>query len=166
MSDIWRELPLSGRERSDESGVHRGWDAEVAAVRTNADALLARTSDPDAGAAFAAALSSRRPLAARLRGRDRPATLAELDRIVYAYIALSTRLGAEPQIPPRASGAVALGRAAAAPTPIRAVIAGHSLHATDAGWTFGRGPVLEATAVELLTFLSGEGSAAPAPPAS
>ena len=76
---------------------------------------------------------------------------------------LTARLGLPPQLPKRASGAVALGRAAAAPTEIRAVIFGHSLRATDADWEFGRGPVLEATAAELLEFLGGRSLNAPRP---
>ena len=66
-------------------------------------------------------------------------------------------------MPPLASGAVALRRATAAPTPIRAVISGHSLHATDAAWTIGHGPVLVGTADELIRFLAGFGDRAPRP---
>ena len=86
---------------------------------------------------FEAAL---RPGRAARSGKPRTVKLAELDRAVYAYLDLTARLGLPPQLPKRASGAVALGRAAAAPTEIRAVIFGHSLRATDADWEFGRGP--------------------------
>ncbi|MGN6272080.1 MAG: hypothetical protein ACTHMQ_03220 [Protaetiibacter sp.] len=162
MSDLWRELPLSGRARVDESGVDGGWHAELAAVRDAARQALEAHPDAAAGEAFEVALRTPRP---RRDGRARAVKLAELDRAVYAYLDLCTRLGVEPQLPPRAAGAVALGRAAAAPTEIRAVIAGHTLRATDAGWDFGRGPVLEDTAVELLRFLRGESLRAPHPPA-
>src|SRR5690606_31497175 len=139
MSDLWRNLPLSARERVDESGVGGGWGAELDAVRAAAQAAL--DAHPDAAAAdeFASAVASPRP---GRRGRARVG-LRELDRAVYAYLALCARIGATPHVPERAAGAVALGRAAAAPTPIRAVIAGHTLRATDAEWSFGRGPVLE-----------------------
>ena len=158
MSDVWRNLPLFGRERVDESGVGRGWGDELAAVRAAADAALATRPDPEAAEAFEAAL---RPGRAPRSGRPRTVKLAELDRAVYAYLDLAARLGLPPQLPERASGAVALGRAAAAPTEIRAVISGHALRATDAGWEFGRGPVLEAAAAELLEFLGGRSRIAP-----
>jgi hypothetical protein len=161
MSDLWRELPLSGRARVDESGVGGGWRAELEAVREAASRALASHPDAVAAAEFEVALRTPRP---RRGGRPRAVKLAELDRAVYAYLDLCARLGVEPQLPPRASGAVALGRAAAAPTEIRAVIAGHTLHATDADWSFGRGPVLEDTAVALLEFLRGRSLRAPAAP--
>lgn len=160
MSDVWRNLPLFGREHVDESGVGGGWGDELAAVRAAAEAALAERPDAEAAEAFEAAL---RPARAPRSGKPRTVKLAELDRAVYAYLDLTTRLGLAPHLPERASGAVALGRAAAAPTEIRAVIAGHALRATDAGWEFGRGPVLEATAVELLEFLGGRSLRAPRP---
>ena len=43
------------------------------------------------------------------------------------------------------------------------MISGHALRATDADWQFGRGPVLEATASELLEFLGGRSLIAPRP---
>ncbi|MFT4029911.1 MAG: hypothetical protein QM675_08540 [Protaetiibacter sp.] len=160
MSDLWRELPLSGRPRLDESAVPDGWEADVTAVREAAAAALARHPDPAAAEAFATAT----PVAAPRRdGRPRRVKLAELDRAVYAYLELCARLGIPPEVPARAGGAVALGRAAAAPTEIRAVIAGHSLRATDADWSFGRGPVLEDTAAALLEFLAGRSLRAPRP---
>jgi len=163
MSDLWRNLPLFGRERVDESGVERGWASELAAVQSAADDALLRRPDAEAAAAFEAALRPGRPTRS---GKPRTVKLAELDRAVFAYLDLAERLGIEPVLPERASGAVALGRAAAAPTEIRAVIAGHALRATDAGWEFGRGPVLEATAVKLLEFLRGRSLVAPRPAAS
>jgi hypothetical protein len=158
MSDLWRNLPLFGREHVDESGVRRGWGEELAAVHAAAEAALAAHPDPESAAAFEAAL---RPGRAPKSGKPRVVKLAELDRAVYAYLDLAARLGLPPQLPERAGGAVALGRAAAAPTEIRAVISGHALRATDAGWEFGRGPVLEATAAEMLEFLGGRSLTAP-----
>lgn len=163
MSDLWRNLPLFGRERVDESTVARGWSTELAAVRDAAQLALTAHPDPDAAEAFEAAFRPARPPRPSRSGRPRTVKLAELDRAVYAYLDLVARLDQRPQLPERASGAVALGRAAAAPTEIRAVIAGHALRATDAGWEFGRGPVLEATAAELLEFLGGRSLVAPHP---
>jgi len=162
MSDVWRELPLFGRARVDESGVRSGWDDDLAAVREAARAALEAHPDAAAADAFEAALPAPR---LRRDGTPKPVRLAELDRAVYAYLDLCARIGAEPAVPARAGGAVALGRAASAPTEIRAVIAGHSIRATDADWTFGRGPVLEDTAAALLDFLGGRSLRAPHPPA-
>ena len=166
MSDLWRELPLFGRPRVDESGVDESWDADLAAVRAAARTALERHPDTAASDAFEAALPAPRT---RRDGSPRRVRLAELDRAVYAYLDLCARLRVEPGVPPRAAGAVALRRAASAPTEIRAVIAGHSLRATDADWSFGRGPVLEDTAAALLEFLGGRSLRAPrpaSPPAS
>ena len=63
-----------------------------------------------------------------------------------------------PDSPERgASGAVALARTLAAPLPIRAVVKGRTLRATDAGWGFGSGPEIAGTARELVLFLYGRG---------
>ena len=86
-----------------------------------------------------------------------------LSRAVAAYLTLAREIGATPMLAPRTSGAVALYLAAKAPTPIRAVIGGHSLRARDADWDFGRGPVLEADAVPMLEFLLGRSDTAPRP---
>lgn len=158
MADVWRGLPLSWRERVDESGVGGGWGAELDAVRAAAATALAAHPDAAAAAEFEAAVAVPRP---RRGGRERRVPLRELDRAVYAYLTLCTRIGVPPQLPERAGGAVALGRAASAPTEIRAVIAGHTLRATDADWSFGRGPVLEDTTPELLAFLAGQSLRAP-----
>lgn len=127
--------------------------------------IEARTAVPAApveGAADAAAALDVR--AALITERPQPTRIVELDDAVVAAILIGDALGTAIVIPPIASGAVALRRAAAAPTPIRAVISGHSLHATDASWTIGHGPVLVGTAHELLRFLAGIGSQAPRRP--
>lgn len=117
---------------------------------------------PLEGAADAAAALDVR--AALITERPQPTHIVELDDAVVAAILVGDALGTPIAIPPLASGAVALRRAAAAPTPIRAVISGHSLHATDASWTIGHGPALVGTAHELIRFLAGIGSQAPRPP--
>lgn len=114
------------------------------------------------GAADAAAALHVR--ATLITERPQPTHIVELDDAVVAAILVGDALGTPIAIPSLASGAVALRRAAAAPTPIRAVISGHSLHATDASWTIGHGPVLVGTAHELIRFLAGIGSRAPRPP--
>ena len=68
MSDVWRDLPLFGRERVDESGVGRGWGDELAAVRAAAEAALGARPDPEAAEAFEAAL---RPGRAPRSGKPR-----------------------------------------------------------------------------------------------
>ena len=60
-----------------------------------------------------------------------------------------------------AAGAIGACRDA---TEIRAVISGHTLRATDAGWEFGHGSPLVDTAAGLLRFLTGIGTVAPHPP--
>ena len=129
-----------------------GMDARVAAV----------PAAPVEGPADAAAALDVR--AALITERPQPTRIVELDDAAVAAILIGDALGTTIAIPPLASGAVALRRAAAAPTPIRAVISGHSLHATDASWTIGHGPVLVGTAHELIRFLAGIGSQAPRPP--
>lgn len=114
---------------------------------------------PPSGATDAAAALETR--AVLLSERRQPTPLVELDDAVVAAILVGDALGARPALPPIATGAVALRRATAAPTPIKAVISGHSLRATDAGWTIGHGPTLVGTAHELIRFLAGIGSEAP-----
>ena len=126
------------------------------------DARQTPSVTPVEGAADAAAALEVR--AARITERPQPTRVVELDDAVVAAVIIGDALGAPIVVPPLASGAVALRRAAAAPTPIRAVISGHSLHATDAGWTIGHGPVLVGTAHELIRFLAGIGSQPPRPP--
>jgi hypothetical protein len=102
--------------------------------------------------------------AALLRERPKATGVVELDDAVIAALLIGDAVGVAVPISPRASGAVALRRAAAAPTEIRAVIAGHRLRATDAGWEFGHGPQLVDSAAGLLRFLTGIGDVAPHPP--
>lgn len=109
----------------------------------------------------AAALEAR---AVAITERPQPTRLVELDDAVVAAVLIGDALRTPIPVPALASGAVALRRAAAAPTPIRAVISGHSLHATDAAWTIGHGPALVGTADELVRFLAGIGRQAPRPP--
>jgi len=101
--------------------------------------------------------------AAVLARNSRAVPVRVLSRSVAAYLTLAREIHATPMLAPRTSGAVALYLAAKAPTPIRAVIGGHSLRARDADWDFGRGPMLEADAVPMLEFLLGRSENAPRP---
>lgn len=121
-------------------------------------AELTRLPGPaEGGAAIAARVGV-------IRDRPKPTAIVELDDAVVAALLIGDATGVPVPIPGRASGAVALRRAAAAPTEIRAVISGHRLRATDAGWEFGHGPPLVDTAAGLLRFLTGIGDVAPHPP--
>lgn len=102
--------------------------------------------------------------AREIRERERPTGVAELDDVVVAALLVGDAASVDVPMSPVASGAVALRRAAAAPTEIRAVISGHTLRATDAGWEFGHGSPLVDTAAGLLRFLTGIGTVAPHPP--
>lgn len=117
-------------------------------------------AQPEGPADAAAALEAR---AVAIIERPQPTRLVELDDAVVAAVRIGDALGVPVPVPALASGAVALRRAAAAPTPIKAVISGHSLHATDAAWTIGHGPALVGTAHELIRFLAGIGTQAPRP---
>ncbi|GAA1806767.1 hypothetical protein [Agromyces neolithicus] len=136
-----------------------------------ADAEPVADTEPEAGAAADAPPASpadRLRAAAVTAHTARTVPVRVLSRAVAAYLTLAREIGATPTLAPRTSGAVALYLAAKAPTPIRAVISGHTLRAPDADWDFGRGPVLEADAVPMLEFLLGRSVTAPrpAPPAS
>jgi hypothetical protein len=117
-------------------------------------------AQPEGPSDAAAALEAR---AVAITERPQPTRLVELDDAVVAAVRIGDALHSPIAVSPLASGAVALRRAAGAPTPIKAVISGHSLHATDAAWTIGHGPVLVGTAHELIRFLAGIGTQAPRP---
>jgi hypothetical protein len=179
MPDFIHELPFSWRPQRDESAVSSDWGPELAVVLTTAAELIdqqlteasqadlwsgpflaaARIELPDGEPASTAAI---RASAGALES-GRRVSIKRLDRAVYAYLDLCERLESVPTLEATTSGAVALARAASAPTPIRAVIAGHSIRATDAGWSFGSGPELQAAAVELLQFLGNRSLQAPRP---
>ena len=129
---------------------------------TDADSAPVASAEP--AAASAAAADRLRAFAVAIR-LGRPARVSLLSRAVAAHLLLAREIGAEPSVPERTSGAVALYLAAKAPTPIRAVISGHTLRASDADWEFGHGPVLEQPAIAMLEFLLGRGLEAPRPPA-
>ncbi|WP_438856258.1 hypothetical protein [Agromyces sp. M3QZ16-3] len=142
----------------DRTRTRRAIDAAERLVRGGEARRLDELRALDGPAAAADALDAR---AADLLARERPTGVVELDDAVVATLLVSGAAGRVVPLSPRASGTVALRRAAAAPTEIRAVIAGHTLRATDAGWEFGHGSLLVDTANGLLRFLTGIGTVAP-----
>lgn len=155
MSDLSRHLPLSNRPRADESAVTGDWRAALAEVVERFAALA-----PDAAA------TARLLTATRLD--------AEFPSAAIPHVASAVRVGQRRKIKPvvdgtrvllevagerdvplsaTVSGAVALYAATRMPFARRAALAGSSVHATDADWSFGRGPVREATAREILDFV-------------
>ncbi|CAN5529330.1 hypothetical protein BH09ACT4_BH09ACT4_22110 [soil metagenome] len=141
--DVAQYLPLSARPRVDESRVNADWAAHLTDVERALDAVR---GDASHDAAFSELVA-----AARARRRVRVGDLGRV--LVAAYELGESRVVIDPLI----SGAVALARALSAPLPIRAVVAGRTLTATDADWRFGTGPELSGTARELVLFLYGRG---------
>jgi hypothetical protein len=156
-----RNLPLSQRPRDDESGVSSDRRPELDELLGRARAEASALGNA-LGADAAGHLARLEELAASAATK-RTVSARALTAAVLAYLSFARAAGIEPSLAPRTSGAVALVLAAKAPTPIRAVIAGHALRAADADWEFGRGPVLEAPAVELVEFLAGRSLTAPRP---
>lgn len=99
--------------------------------------------------------------ALRAPGRRSRTGVALLTRAVLAVYDVSALHGPPPALPRLATGAVALARATAAPLPIRAVIRGRTLVATDDGWRFGTGKELSGTAREQILFLFGRSGTVP-----
>jgi hypothetical protein len=157
------ELVADLVEGFDRSVAQRALDAAGRIVRGGEARRLAELTRLEGPGTAAQLLEAR---ATHVRERERRTGIAELDDAVVSAVLIGDTVGRDVPVPPIASGAVALRRAAAAPVEIRAVIAGHSLHATDAGWTFGHGTPLEGTAAGLVRFLAGYSTTAPKPPAS
>ena len=106
----------------------------------------------------------RRPPRHRRRQARRPRTHGHQGARHRRRRAASTspdRSGAVLPLRPAASGAVALRRALNGPTEIKAVIRDRSLTATDAEWSFGRGPAMSDTAEAILLFLYERSDRAP-----
>lgn len=138
--DLAQYLPLSIRPRVDESGVTGDWGPRLDDLVAAVDAL---SPAGDRGA-FDDAVA-----AARRRRRVRVADLGAA--LVAAYEFCGDRLSVDAVT----SGAVCLARSLSAPLPIRAVVRGRTLHATDADWRLGSGPDLAGPARELVLFLYG-----------
>lgn len=81
--------------------------------------------------------------------------IGDLSIAVVTAFDISLATGTRVIIDPVASGAVSLARSLTAPLPIRAVVRGRTLVATDAGWRIGRGKDLPGTASAIVLFLFG-----------
>lgn len=132
--DWAQHLPLSNRPRHDERAVGFDWREELERLVE----LTGSTPQSDA------ALAQR-----RVGVRDYGAVLVEVYRAAPESDAL--------RVLDAPTGAVALAQAQRAPFAVKAVIRGRTVRATDAGWEFGSGPVLEGSARQLLLFLYGRG---------
>ncbi|GLI27430.1 hypothetical protein ARHIZOSPH14_16720 [Agromyces rhizosphaerae] len=181
MADFARFLPLSQRPRVDESSVTSDRRAQVAEVVDQVAAVAARTDAPGTRIARFIDEAGLRPsdpapaptpaglhaFAAELRDGGRQ-PIRSLARTVRAALAFGRESDTTVELSELVSGSVALYAATSAPHDRRAVIAHHTLRASDAEWAFGHGPVLTAPAVAILEFLLGlsDDPPKPAPAAS
>lgn len=178
VADLSRDLPLFGRPAVDESTVSSDWKVAVADVIAQAAAIIVPSDTStaaahsflyDAGLENHPAAPDLLAMSAAVREGKRQRVRA-LSRAVTALLRLARAERVDVNVAPRTAGAVSLYRTGTAPLAIRAVIAGHTLRATDADWAFGRGPVLQDTSMRLLAFLCGVSDEAPsratAPPAA
>ncbi len=166
--DITRFLPLSNAPRPADSGVSTDERARIARVldeavrligddREAAHALMARWEREAPGSDANHTLQT---LPERVRaGRKRNA--AELIRAVRDTLLLGDRRGIPTRIEPETLGRVAFHGSLTASFARRAVLRGHTVRATDAEWSFGRGPVLEAPAEQIVRFIVGISEEAP-----
>ncbi|WP_019181064.1 hypothetical protein [Microbacterium yannicii] len=177
MADFARFLPLSNRPHGDESGVTSDRHAAEAGVVEQAAKLIARSGADEAepltrGFLREAGLEGLSPTdvadpAARLAatalavrtGKRRG--IRHLSRTVRALLLLGRKTATAIALDPTISGSVALYGATSASFDRRAVLVGHTVRATDAEWAFGRGPVLEGTAMEIVAFVLGISDRAP-----
>ena len=174
--DLARFLPLSNRPHGDEAGVSSDRRAPLAAVVGEAARLLDGAAS-DRAAEFAKTArvtdAAPTPIASPDDLRIASAAIAEgkrrstktLARAVREVLRLGDELGVEPRLDATTLGIVSLYGATAAPLERRAVLQGHALRATDAEWEFGRGPALEARAIDIARFVLGVSDVAPRPAA-
>ncbi|MFL2001977.1 hypothetical protein [Microbacterium sp. A1-JK] len=179
MSDFARFLPLSGRPHGAETGVsndRRGTLADIvdrASAIITADAadraplLPAFLDDADLRDEFAALAVEPTPAGLTRLGetirtgrRRHPRALASGAR---ALLLLARSADTDPGLDATAAGIVSLWLAGSAPFDRRAVVKGRTVRATDADWSFGRGPVLEGTATGIAAFLLGVSDDPPRP---
>ncbi len=158
MSDLARFLPLSHRSPDADAAAPADRRVQIAAVLTLAAAVLDAQPDDrrrrfidEAGLTGDDGRASLTDLAdAVVRGRRRSGR--DLTAVARAYLRLP---GERPPLPFDVAGTVALAASTNAPFARRAAIAGHTVRATDAGWTFGRGPEISASADDIVAFLTG-----------
>lgn len=165
MSDLSRHLPLSNRERVDETAVTGDWRSELAEVVLLAEGL---SPAPEARARFLAEAgldgsdaASLTALAESIRSGRRRRIRALTD----ATRALLRLAGARPvALDPTTSGAVVLYATTRMAFDRRAALAGASLRAEDHGWTVGRGATRSAPARDILAFVLGLSDRVPGTP--
>ncbi len=162
MSDLSRHLPLSNHARADESGVSGDWRVALAQVLEGAAALGVDETESDRFLRDAdLARFAGRPLL-QVAADVREGPRRRIRSLVSATRALLLLAGDRPvDIAPTTSGAVALYAATRMPFDRRAAVSGSTLVASDAGWSFGRGPARTATAREILAFVLGLGDDVP-----
>jgi hypothetical protein len=175
VSGFARFLPLSQRESSDDGAVSSNRRGLVADVIDRAAALLPAVGGAERARSFLdeaglddVALVGDSPTAAlraasdavRSGPRRRNRTLA---RSVRALLVLAAETDADPGLDPLTAGAAAFYAAGTAPADRRAVIAGRTVQAADAAWSFGHGPVLTADATAIAAFLLGVSDDPPRP---
>lgn len=169
--DLSRYLPLSNSPRTNDPTDARSWAAVVA---TQASTLAAGHPDErDLVAAFSDAC--RLPLPARLATAadlqqaaeampTGPAVrTADLVASVRALFALEEATGAIAVLPDLLWGRIALHGSAHANFARRSVLAGHTVAASDAEWSFGRGPTITAPQRDIVRFVLGVSEIAPRP---
>ncbi|WP_404433758.1 hypothetical protein LG299_04425 [Microbacterium lacus] len=183
MADLFNNLPLSNKVRHDESHVTSDRRLAVADTIDQAAVWLAEASIPETSRnELARAFLSDARIVADNVPNSSPGTVSmltesaqqlrtgkkqsirALSHALRALLLLGIALDRSPIVPPLTSGSVALYAATSASFDRRAVIAGHSIRATDADWAFGNGPVLEGTALGIVGFLLGISDNPPASP--
>ncbi|MFI8631541.1 hypothetical protein ACIGEP_02955 [Microbacterium sp. NPDC077663] len=160
MSDLSRHLPLSNRERVDESTVTGDWREALADVVLLAAPLIA--SPDDATRFLADAGLDATPPLAEVAADIRAGRRRRIRSLVDATRALLALADDRPvDLPATVSGAVALYAVTRMPFDRRAAVSGATLVAQDSGWSLGRGPARPASARDILTFVLGLGDTVP-----
>ena len=182
MSDFARFLPLSGGPRGAETGVSNDRRGALADIVDRASGIIATDAADAAGRgpllpAFLDHADLRDEFAA-LAVASTPAGLTRLGETIRtgrrrraralasgarALLLLARSADTDPGLDATTAGIVALRLAGSAPFDRRAVVKGRTVRATDADWSFGRGPVLEGTATGIAAFLLGVSDDPPRP---
>lgn len=171
MRDLFSSLPLSNRVPTDETAVSTDRRDAVAALVEE----IGRLEPPltpeeivrfarDAGLAAEERRASGDVAGLAREVRSAKRSLRRLSATLRAALALAKERGVELTVPTAVSGAAALYASGTAPFERRAAIAGYTVRATDADWSFGAGPVAEAPALEIAAFLLGVSDDPPRPP--
>lgn len=169
---------MSQRPRHDESGVTGDWAQRLAAVLDVLAAMpRAELSSHDDVARLVWRLRANRRArsGARLRRREplslsddqgavlrsiaadteRRRPLGDLAAAVITTLDVASATRRPVELDPVTLGAVGVARALSAPLPIRAVLAGVTLVATDGDWSVGRGPQQQSAGADIVRFLYG-----------